>query len=308
MVGPAMNQKDAKQCAQGVTAVKYETAVFRFQQLAAEEAEIVSETGGSILLTHGKRTSRAYILVHGTTNSPTQLLEYGRHFLNLGHNVYIPRMPYHGLRSGQVSELAQLTAIDLRTFGHDVVDIGAGLGDELVLIGASGGATVAAWVAVNCPQVKRTLLLVPFFGFYGLPDKLTLLIMKLLLRLPDRAVYRPSEKHRPWAYPGQSTRGIAAYLVLAREVLGEAEEGFTPDGDIIIITTANDNLANNGTTARLVEMWQRAGTDVEHFEFERAWLIPHNTVDPAADPEVRQQVFRKMLVLLGEVDQDGKRL
>jgi carboxylesterase len=303
-----MNQKDAQQRAQRDTVDLYESAVFRFQQLAAEEAEIVSDTGSSILLTHGKRTARAYILVHGTTNSPTQLLEYGRYFLNLGHNVYIPRMPCHGLRSGQVSELARLTSNDLRAFGHDIVDIGAALGDELVLIGASGGATVAAWMATTCPQVDRTLLLVPFFGFYSLPDKLTVLIMKLLLRLPDRAVHRPGEKQRPWAYPGQSTRGIAAFLVLAKEVLGEAKEGIAPEGEIIVVTTANDNLANNDTTARLVEMWQRAGTEVEHFDFERARLIPHNTVDPAADPEVRQQVFQKMLVLLGEVDQGGKRL
>ena len=308
MVGPVMNQKIPQQCAQREVAGAFESAVILFQQLAAAEADIVSDTGGSILLTHGKRTARAYILIHGTTNSPTQLLEYGRHFLDLGHNVFIPRMPCHGLRSGQVSELAQLSVNDLRNFGHDVADIGAGLSDELVLIGASGGATVAAWMAIKCPQVERTLLLVPFFGFYGLPDRLTNLIMKLLMRLPDWAVHRPGEKNRPWAYPGQSTRGIAAFLVLANEVLGEAAEGNAPEGEIIVVTTSNDNLANNGTTARLVKMWRGAGTDVEHFDFERARSIPHNTVDPAADPDVRQQVFRKMLVLLGEFDRDEKRL
>ena len=299
-----MIQKDPQQSAQIDAPGAYESAVSRFQQLAEAEAEIVSETGGSFLLAHGTRSARASILVHGTTNSPTQLLEYGRHLFDRGHNVLIPRMPYHGLRSGQVGELAQLSADDLRAFGQKAVDIGTGLGDELVLIGASGGATVAAWTAVKHAQVERTLLLVPFFGFYRLPDKLTALILKLLLRLPDKTVHRPGEKHRPWAYPGQSTRGIAAFLDLAYDVLGEAEKDIAPHGQMIVITTANDKLANNGTTERLVEMWRAAGKDVEQYEFERARSIPHDTIDPAADPRVRQQVFQKMLSLLGELDLD----
>jgi hypothetical protein len=128
------------------------------------------------------------------------------------------------------------------------------------------------------------------------------LILKLLLRLPDRTVHRPGEKHRPWAYPGQSTRGIAAYLDLAYEVLRVAEKGVAPHGEMIVVTTANDNLANNGTTERLVEMWRAVGKDVEQFEFERALSFPHDTIDPATDPKVRQQVFQKMLALLGEED------
>jgi pimeloyl-ACP methyl ester carboxylesterase len=295
-------QEDPQQSTQIDSAGAYESAVSRFQQLAEVEAEIVSETGGSFLLAHGNRSARAYVLMHGTTNSPTQLLEYGRHLHDRGHNVLIPRMPYHGLRSGQAGELAQISADDLRVFGQDSVEIGAGLGDELVLIGASGGATVAACAAVKRPQVDRTLLLVPFFGFHSLPDKLTALILKLLLRLPDKTVHRPGEKHRPWSYPGQSTRGIAAFLDLAYEVLREAEKGFAPHGEMIVVTTANDNLANNGTTGRLVEMWRAAGRDVEQFEFERALSIPHDTIDPAVNPEVRQQVFQEMLALLGEED------
>ena len=132
--------------------------------------------------------------------------------------------------------------------------------------------------------------------------------MKLLLRLPDKTVHRPGEKHRPWAYPGQSTRGIAAYLDLAYEVLKEAEKGIAPHGEMIVVTTANDKLANNSTTERLVEMWRAAGRDIEQFKFEHARSIPHDTIDPAADPQVRQQVFQRMLSLLGELDLDPESL
>ena len=49
-------------------------------------------------------------------------------------------MPYHGLQSHQVSELAQLTAQDLRAYADQAVDIAAGLGDEVVPVGLSGGS------------------------------------------------------------------------------------------------------------------------------------------------------------------------
>ncbi len=297
-----IDQNDPPQSTQGDRSIPFAAAVAHFQQLAGAEADIVSAAGGSLLLAHGESTARAYVLLHGTTNSPAQLQAYGRYLFDRGHNVFIPRMPYHGLRSGQVSELARLTTDDLRAFARDTAAVGGGLGDDLVLIGASGGAAVAAWTAVMLPRVTRTLLLVPFFGFRHLPAGLTGRAAQILLRLPDRTLHRPGEKHRPWAYPGQSTRGIAAYLVLANEIMAAAEKGAAPQGEIIVITTASDNLVNNGTTSRLVALWRDAGTIVEQFEFERVEAVPHDTVDPAADPRVRQLVFQKMLALLGEAD------
>jgi hypothetical protein len=85
-----VNQKELQQCAQRDATGAYESDVSRFQQLAAKVAEIVSDSGGSILLAHGKQMARAYILVHGWTNSLTQSLEYGRQLLDLGHNVFCP--------------------------------------------------------------------------------------------------------------------------------------------------------------------------------------------------------------------------
>jgi pimeloyl-ACP methyl ester carboxylesterase len=219
---------------------------------------------------------------------------------DLGHNVFIPRAPYHGLRSLRVSELAQLTPSDLRTYANEAVDIGCGLGDELILIGISGGATIAAWTAQNRREIDCTLLGVPFFGFYGLPDRLSFQLMKLLGRLPDFALKRPGELRRPWAYRGQSTHGVVAYLSLAGDVLDGSRQGIVPAGKMIIITTSGDKLANNDTTARLAKLWLRSGVEVVQFDFARELQVAHNSVDPAADPLKRQLVNQKMLALLGE--------
>ena len=278
----------------------YQTAVSRIQHLAREEAGIVHDAGASHLLAHGARTSRATVLLHGTTNSPTQWLEFGGILFDLGHNVFIPRAPYHGLRSRRVSELARLEAEDLRAYANEAVDIGLGLGDELLLIGISGGGTIAAWAAQKRKEIGRTLLGVPFFGFYGLPERLSLQLMKLLGSLPDFRLERPGELRRPWAYRGQSTHGVVAYLSLAAAVLDGAREGAAPAGKAIFITTAKDKLANNGTTARLAKMWGRSGTEVVQFEFPRELDVAHNSADPAADPIKRRVFYQKMLALLDE--------
>jgi len=292
-----MNMQDPQQQS---PAASYQKAVSNFLRLAQEEAEIVHEAGASHLLQHGARTPRAYVLLHGTTNSPTQWLEFGRMLFDLGHNVLIPRAPYHGLRSRRVGELAQLTPSDLRSYTNEAVDIGCGLGDELALIGASGGATIATWAAQNRREIDRTLLVVPFFGFYGLPDRFSFQLMNLLGRLPDLALTRPGELRRPWAYRGQSSHGIVAYLSLAGDVLDGARQGIAPAGKMIIITTSGDKLANNGTTARLAKMWQHSGVEVVQYDFARDLQVAHNSVDPAADPLKRQLVYQKMLALLDE--------
>jgi hypothetical protein len=59
-------------------AASYEQAIARYQQLERAEQGIVNDASGSVLLTHGEKTRRVYVLIHGTTNSPHQWLEFGR--------------------------------------------------------------------------------------------------------------------------------------------------------------------------------------------------------------------------------------
>jgi hypothetical protein len=69
---------------------------------------------------------------------------------------------------------------------------------------------------------------------------------------------------------------------------------------VFVLTTPKDHTANNRTTASLVNLWQQAGTDVVTYEFDASLDIPHNSVDPAADPAKKQLVYDKILELLGE--------
>ena len=51
----------------------------------------------SRLLTHGEKTERAVVLVHGLTNCPKQWELFGQEAFRRGWNVLILRLPEHGL-------------------------------------------------------------------------------------------------------------------------------------------------------------------------------------------------------------------
>src|SRR5262249_53762108 len=101
----------------------------------------------SRLLTHGQKVDRAIVLVHGITNCPQQFAALGDQLFGAGWNVLIPRLPRHGLCDRMTSALAQLTAAELRDYADGVLDIAAGLGDEVTIAGLSAGGVVAAWAA-----------------------------------------------------------------------------------------------------------------------------------------------------------------
>ena len=58
------------------------------------------------VLHHGAATERAIVLFHGFTNCPRQFSALAQQFFERGFNVYVPRLPRHGLRDKLTTELA----------------------------------------------------------------------------------------------------------------------------------------------------------------------------------------------------------
>ena len=47
----------------------------------------------SIIKTHGKKTAKAVMMIHGVSACPQQFADLGDTFFNAGYTVYIPRVP-----------------------------------------------------------------------------------------------------------------------------------------------------------------------------------------------------------------------
>ena len=278
----------------------YTESLRRFEALGDGEKAIVNEASSSQLMVHGDQTGQVYVLVHGTTNSPRQWVELGEMLYERGHNVLILRMPYHGLQSHRVSELGRTKAEDLRAYADQAIDLAAGLGEEVDVIGISGGGVVAGWMAQNRPEVERAVLLSPFLGIAHTPFTVDTLLMNLFTRAPNVVLDNPAEPRREWVYRGESTRGVAEFIRFGRAVLKQAKSSSPEARELSVLTTAHDSTADNRAAGRLVKGWVESGTDVSTYQFDTSLEIPHNSIDPAADPEKKAIVYAKILELLGE--------
>lgn len=115
-----------------------------------------------ILKTHGKKTARAVMILHGVSAEPSGMVELADWFYQAGYNVYVPRVPHHGMKDNKLH--GQVRASELVKFMGDSAGLVSGLGDELGVIGHSGGGTLATWLAQYGDGLfSRVLLLSPYY-------------------------------------------------------------------------------------------------------------------------------------------------
>ncbi|WFE53570.1 alpha/beta fold hydrolase [Micromonospora sp. WMMD1155] len=161
----------------------------------AAEAHVAGETtdpavrpeSRSRLLSHGSRTDRAVLLLHGYTLAPEQYDDLAQEFFDRGYNVWVPRAPQHGTVDRQAHH--RVEAEELTTYAARAWAIAAALGDEVGVVGISGGAVLATWLAqVPGAAVRRLLLLSPFFG--PSPRQAPAYLVRPLLLLYGRRVLR----------------------------------------------------------------------------------------------------------------------
>lgn len=140
----------------------YRAAVDRHtQKLAAEEAEGVKDNCHSELLTHGQKTAKVVVMLHGYSSCPGQFSDIARFFYERGYTVYVPRAPQHGLASPTTETF---TDTDLAQYANDAVNVAQGLGEEVGIVGLSGGGVLGTWAAqYRDDAVQRLLVISPFY-------------------------------------------------------------------------------------------------------------------------------------------------
>ena len=142
----------------------YNESMLRFQAAAAHPEAPVLSICEPQLLVHGRKTDKVFVLIHGLSNCPYSFSEWAPDLHAAGHNVLAPRMPYNGHKDNTTDALRHTTARELADFCDHCIDVAAGLGHEVIVIGISGGGILAGWIAQNRPEVTRAVLVAPAFG------------------------------------------------------------------------------------------------------------------------------------------------
>jgi esterase/lipase len=256
----------------------YEAAMQLAQ--AFQHADTAAATGGeSIILVHAHRTPRAFVLFHGLTNSPRQFNKLAATLYDSGDNVFVPRLPQHALRGATADDLGRLTAESLRDVADAAIDLASGLGDTVVVLGASLGGNVAAWAAQFRP-VSRVVIVTPALGLSHVSTVVETPIMNLTLRLPNYSKNDPPDTLRPDRTLGWSTRGVGQMLRLGAAIRRAADKHAPGARDIRVLVNANDETVNRDAIDELVAHWSATGGHVSMFELSDSLRLPHDIVDP----------------------------
>ena len=261
-------------------------------------------SGRTQLLAHGYPTERAAVMFHGFTNAPQQFAAFGRLLFEAGYNVLLPRAPHHGLPDQLTTDHARLTVDELREAAERAVDVAAGLGERLMVMGLSMGGVMTAWLAQHHREIDLAVIIAPALAFRAVPLRLTRLVGEAALRVPnimrwwDPALKAntPGPAHM---YQRYATHGLAHILRLGREVQAAAVRSAPAARQVLVVTNANDEDVDNRGAERLVAAWRAVGADnVRTFEFPRSDGLRHDLIDPQQPQQRATYVYDVLLDLI----------
>jgi esterase/lipase len=296
-------------------ATDYETALARFAQIHAQEAadESLNPVCCSKLLTHGNKTERVIILMHGMTNCPQQFVELAPIFFAQGYNVLIPRMPHNGLADPDTDDLRYLKSVELRDCSNEMVDIARGLGDHITFLGLSVGGLMATWVAQYRDDVNKAVIIAPSFTIGPrLGVGISRIIMRLFLILPNIMTQRlkPFKDGPDHNYLGFATKGLGEMMRFGFSIYDVSKKRSAAAQSVLIITNAADAAVNNKITLEVAKNWQNNGLhQLNKYEFDAKYKLIHDLIDPGQKEQNVSVTYPILLdlILRDESSQSGKR-
>ena len=259
---------------------EYPAAITLIESRQARDDSVVAPDYRSLLMTHGQRTPRVFLLLHGFTDAPLQFKAIGTKLYDRGDNVFIPRLPHHAERKSPIREIAKVRAEELAHFGDSVVAEARGLGDTIVVVGLSAGATIAAHITESNPEVGRVVLIAPAIAAALLPDSIGRELIELAARLPDiRHTNAPVDSTHPDFVQGFTTRGLAELLQLGTRVHDDAERFAPKVKRVVFLLNEGDHTVSEDASLELAQRWFDHGAAVTAYRFPVSLKLPHNVLE-----------------------------
>lgn len=257
----------------------YRSAIDQIERRQAADDRVVAPGGRTVLLTHGVRTPRVDVLLHGFTDSPSQFTELADSLYQRGDNVYVPRLPHHAERSGDARALAGMTAVQLRQTADSAADVATALGDTVVVVGLSVGGTMAAWMGQHRPEVRRVVMIAPAFEAGRVPSRLEGLLINLTERLPNVTRRSAPDSARPDRNPGFATHAIAEVLRLGKSVEKTADRTPPKAAEFAFMLNDLDRTVSMAGSMKVAKEWDAHGARVSVYAFPASLGLPHNVLD-----------------------------
>ena len=268
-------------------ATSYQDALGRIATVRAAETKLPLQTiTHSFALLHGSTVATAVVIFHGYTHSPYQWRAAAKGFYDAGYNVWVPLAPYHGYADRMTDALSLLTPGKLRAYADGAVDIGAGLGRHVEVVGLSTGGDLVAWTAAERPDVDRAIAIAPLQAPKGVPGWVLMPAARFFRYVPDVFNWwsQTAKQNNPGpAYPRFSFRGIFAFIQMSEWALRDAErKPFPVAGSYELVINDNDKSVDNAWALHVTRLLARPGR-LKIFDIPASYGFGHDLVEPAGE-------------------------
>jgi len=286
----------------------HEEALARFNRTRAGTDSSIRIDCLPRLFSHGHKTERAVVLLHGFTNCPKQFDSLAVLLYERGFNVYLPRVPRHGHSDRMTTVLAELTAEEMSACAESALDLAHGLGDRATVVGLSSTAVATAWLAARRSDLDEAVLIAPSLGPRGVSLFWTRRLTSALLSVPDFfAWWDPRLKERlpgpTQCYPRFSSHALAQIYRLGHHVLEAARLAKPAARRVTIVSSASDKVVSKEAIHELIRRWRSRGAEIREYEFPESLAVSHDMIDPE-QPYQKIAITYPVLLRLVEESRD----
>ena len=278
-----------------------ETVTTIREAIARDAADPAILPGGrSRLYDHGRPVRQAIVLLHGFTNCPQQFDELARAYHARGCNVYVPRIPHHGLKDRLTHDLEQLTVAELQRFAAETFARARTLGTAVAVLGISLGGTLALWLAQTQP-IDLAVPIAPFLIPLPNPQFLGGPALRLLRTVPSMYWWwdiRVKERCKPdYAYPGYPTHALAEMIFFGDAIAAAAAKTAPQAHRCVIVLNERDDAVDNRVTRALLATWTQHGARYRQV-LSGVAEKRHDIIDPTTFPPARSLVYPRLEALV----------
>ena len=244
----------------------------------------------------GQRTAVALVYLHGFSSSRQESAPLMDQVASaLGANLYYARLRGHG-RTGEA--LAAASVADWQRDAWEALAIGRQLGEQVVLVGASNGGTLATWLATRpgAADLAALILLSPNFGPR---DPMSEILLWPWAHVLVRWVVGPEYQWTPqnpeharywtWRYPSEALLAMMGVVKLAR--ISAVERIQAP---VLVLYAPDDQVVSAAKIERFFPRFGAADTrllPLENTSDRQHHALAGDILAPADTARVRELIL-----------------
>lgn len=239
---------------------------------------LLSPAAGSQFLLQSDASDKVCLFFHGFTATPEQFMTIGKAFFAAGYHVLIPLLPGHGIAGNWDRDNPPPLPEDgevYQDFGLYWLEIAQSLGKKVVIGGLSGGSTLAAWLALKCPdKIDRALLFAPYLAGSNTLVDLVVKIFDIYF------AWRSEPGAVSFGYGGFLMPALRVFLDMGADILDEAKQASTA-APMLIVSSDRDRAVDDEEHKQLFESVVKYQPRCWYYCFDKVLNVPHNMMTEA---------------------------